>query len=63
MNNLNNMNNVPMGQRQQFGMSFQNQLASGTQAAPAAEPNWQAGMDRNFRDKLTSNLYVVFRAR
>jgi hypothetical protein len=56
MNNLNNMSNIPMGQRQQFGMPYSNQLAAGTQANTAQDTAWQANLSTELRQKLVNNL-------
>jgi hypothetical protein len=56
MNNLNNMSNMPMGQRQQFNPPFQNQAAAGNQPTHPADPNWQQTITREQRDDVVNTL-------
>jgi hypothetical protein len=60
MNNLNNMNGMPLGGQQQqrpaFTMQFQNNQLANANSGPVADYTWQGSMTREQRDSIVKML-------
>ena len=63
MNNLTNMNGMPIGgqQRPAFTMQFQNQVGAANPAPVTLDYSWQSAYSRDQRDNIIKSLYSLAR--